>query len=302
MSRLLISKVEFYITNVCNLTCDRCNRFNNFDFRGWQRWQDYESVYQAWAQYIDIDHMVILGGEPLLNPTVIDWVEGLNRIWNRNVQILTNGTRLNHVKGLRQVLKQKGNWIGVSWHNLQEMAQLRQIMRDFLGPDLIEIQGKANNAFGGDILFQSRDSIKIPVYFQDKFNASAIRADLSLHDSDPILAHSRCGFVRFKSYHFIRGLLYKCGPVALLPEFDRQFGLKISEPDRELLNSYRPLSIDQISDRMDDFFSALDDPLPQCKFCPVEPETQTISPVTKSTRRMIEISARDRYKLRLDSA
>ena len=31
---------EFYITNVCNLSCNGCNRFNNYKFRGFQRWED----------------------------------------------------------------------------------------------------------------------------------------------------------------------------------------------------------------------------------------------------------------------
>lgn len=32
--------MEFYITNVCNLTCTGCNRFNNYKFKGFQRWTE----------------------------------------------------------------------------------------------------------------------------------------------------------------------------------------------------------------------------------------------------------------------
>ena len=53
-SRYVLDKVEFYITNVCNLNCDQCNRFNDYKFAGWQRWSDYEAIHQRWAELVDI--------------------------------------------------------------------------------------------------------------------------------------------------------------------------------------------------------------------------------------------------------
>ncbi len=52
-------KVEFYITNVCNYTCDNCNRFNNHKFSGWQRWSDYEGIYRQWAERIELQAITI---------------------------------------------------------------------------------------------------------------------------------------------------------------------------------------------------------------------------------------------------
>lgn len=280
-----ITKVEFYITNVCNLTCHRCNRFNDFDFKGWQRWSDYESVYEAWSRYLDIEQIVVLGGEPLLNPTLVDWIRGLHSIWHRNVQILSNGTRLNAVKGLRQVLCDKLAWLGISWHNTDELDVLRDIMIEFLGPDCKELQGKENNSAGAHFVFMSQKyDLTIPVWIQNEFTTSAIRPDRSLHDNDPVAAHNACGFARYKNYHFIHGRLYKCGPMGLLPEFDQQLGLNISESDRELLLSYRPLTLDSIEQDGDRFFATLDDPLPQCKFCPVDHTIEIIKPITKRDR------------------
>ena len=99
----LPNKVEFYITNVCNLNCDQCNRFNNFDFSGWQNWNDYKEDYRRLAEYIELKFIVLMGGEPLLNPTVVDWIYGLNQTFDTGIQILTNGTRLNKVNGLYEL-------------------------------------------------------------------------------------------------------------------------------------------------------------------------------------------------------
>jgi hypothetical protein len=66
----------------------------------------------------------------------------------------------------------------------------------------------------------------------------------------------------------IRGKIYKCGPAALLPEFDDQFQFNINEQDRQLLHSYRPLTVDEYDSRGQEFLAAIDDVIPQCKFCP----------------------------------
>ena len=81
MPKLHIPYVEFYIINVCNLACAGCNRFNDYNFTGYQRWSDYASVYQQWAEQVDVGSIGILGGEPLLNPTFMDWVQGINQLW-----------------------------------------------------------------------------------------------------------------------------------------------------------------------------------------------------------------------------
>ena len=87
LSKRSLDKVEFYITNVCNLNCNHCNRFNNYNFTGWQRWSDYQADYEQWGKYLDIKHKVILGGEPLLNPDIIKWIQGIHKIWGP-VQLL----------------------------------------------------------------------------------------------------------------------------------------------------------------------------------------------------------------------
>lgn len=242
-------------------------------------------MYQQWSRYLDIDQIVLLGGEPLLNPSVVEWIHGLHAIWHRQIQILTNGTRLNHVKDLLQTLLLRKAWLGISWHNMEELDALRDIMRQFLGTDCQEVIGKQHNSADAQFAFRSdRLGITIPVYVQNEFRDSAIRADRSLHNNDPVEAHSKCSFAIFKNYHFIHAKLYKCGPMGLLPEFDTQLGLNISDADRELLLSYAPLTVDDLDDRAESFFATLDDPLPQCKFCPVNHTIEIIKPVTKKDR------------------
>lgn len=281
------NKVEFYITNVCNLSCSHCNRFNNYDFSGWQRWSDYEADYQKLSEHIEIKSIVLLGGEPLLNPTITDWVKGLNTVFKASTQILTNGTRLNKVPGLYNLLLdpigkyRAQNHIGVSLHDNSHFDSLRKEIVSFLKPPVIEwgsaIATLPPSAYDNDNSFYSAkdlNNVRVDMFHYDKFIESSLyrtAAGFNLHNSNPLVAHESCGFVKYKSYHFIRGKMYKCGPVALMPEFDQQHTILLSNEDRQLLNSYKPLTADNIKEYGDEFFANLDSPIPQCKFCPENP-------------------------------
>jgi len=292
MTKHFFKKIEFYITNVCNLNCDGCNRYNNFNFAGWQRWTDYEKDYEEWARHVDIDQIVILGGEPLLNPDILDWVYGINRIFGRNVQILSNGTRINKVKGLYEALQVNGNWMGISWHNPDNVAEFDQEVRKFLRGTVIQVgRNDPLNTFGADMVWIDEHGIKIPLWIQyDFYQASIQQTDagtFTLHNSNPKQAHAKCGFAKYKNYHFIRGKLYKCGPVALFPEFDQQHRLDISEEDRRLINSYKPLSPYDFETRGAEFLAKIDEVIDQCKFCPVDLHMKRIAAVTKKEARAL---------------
>jgi hypothetical protein len=292
------NKVEFYITNVCNLTCENCNRYNNYNFRGWQRWSDYADIYRKWSEYIELKSVVLMGGEPLLNPTITDWITGLTDTFKCGVQVLTNGTRLNNVPGLYEALAQtrsRGSpvtgHIQISLHNINYFDELRQNIKAFLSTPREEYGtgigvSLPNDTWGG-MYYSIRDvnDVLVNVHLANDFHTAAIQPTpdgrFTLHNSDPIVAHGKCGFAMYKCYHFIRGKLYKCGPVALMPEFDEQFNLDISDQDRKLLHAYKPLTPESWSWKSQRWIDNLDKPIPQCKFCPQTFAHKIIYPVVK---------------------
>lgn len=282
--RVFLPNIEIYITNVCNLTCENCNRFNNYDFTGWQRWSDYEADYTEWAKKVRLQRIAIMGGEPLLNPTICDWVDGINRLWNRSVQVLTNGTRLNKVPGLYERMSAwQGyhpdirNWIGVSLHNINDLDKCIAEIRKFLRGE-IRCYEKHHNTpeenltWGANYAFIDENGFRVHVWIYDSFYQAAVKRNpegtFHLHNNDPEAAHKSCGFVMYNSHHFIKGKLYKCGPVGLFPEFDQQHKFDISDEDREIINSYRPLSAHEFDQRGPEFLKHITDVIPQCKFCP----------------------------------
>ena len=294
------NKVEFYITNVCNYTCDNCNRFNNYKFSGWQRWSDYEATYRRWAELIDLQAIVVMGGEPTLNPTVNEWVVGLNQIFDCDVQVLTNATRLNQTPGLYETMlvespkRRARNHIGISLHNMADFEMLRSNILEFLDDGVIEfgthlgIPAPANiSNYKAFYTAVDRRGVMVNMWVSNNFSTAAVQLNengrYTVHNSRPEVSHSQCGFVEYKSYHFIRGKIYKCGPAALLPEFDEQHNLDISEEDRKIINSYQPLTVDNFDQYRDEWVESLKNPIPQCKFCPEKSKWQQIYPVKKGS-------------------
>jgi len=284
--RAFVSNIEFYITNVCNLSCNNCNRFNDHDFRGWQRWSDYAEQYQQWSKHVRLQRITILGGEPLLNPSICDWIDGINQLWNKAVQVLTNGTRINHVPDLyNRISKFQDpkhpwikNWIGISLHNENDREACFVEINKFLQHPVTYYKSTDPlnvdqcHTWGADHAFVDKNGIRVHVWEYDSFYKSAVQKNslgrFSLFNNDPAQSHNDCGFVQYKCYHFIRAKLYKCGPVALFPEFDQQHNFDISSQDRELLHSYLPLSVNEFESRGQHFLNHIDDVIPQCKFCP----------------------------------
>lgn len=270
--RILLDRLEFYITNVCNLTCSGCNRYNNYKFSGTQRWADYADTLSVWSKYIDIRHPVILGGEPLLNPDIVQWIRGLRTLWGRHsgVQVQSNGTRIDQVPGLYDAVDHD-NWIGISIHRHDDKEALFAKIRNFLKPPIRESSDKSH-PIGSDYQFYDVNNKYVHAWLSGDFVQSNIvehpDGTFGLYDSDPVKAHENCTFRRFRNYHMINGKIYKCGPAALMPEFDQQYGFNLSDYNRDILHGYRPLSIDDVAQRGEEFFNSIDEVIPQCKFCP----------------------------------
>ena len=285
--RTLIDKLEFYITNVCNLTCSGCNRYNNYKFSGHWTWAEAEPVLTRWAERIEIRHPVILGGEPLLNPDIADWITGIRRLWPRlsGVQVQSNGTRLDLVKGLYTALGQRhGNWIGISLHAEEHREPLFARIRNFLRYPIQETEDPTD-PIGSRYQFLDANKVKVHVWVNDTFVNSNIvqqaNGRFGLYNSNPDLAHENCTYRRFRNYHMIRGQIYKCGPIALMSEFDDQHQFDLSAEDRAIIHAPgRGLSIDEFDTRGPEFLANLDQVVAQCKFCP---ETYDYKPITFST-------------------
>jgi hypothetical protein len=326
--KLFLKEAEFYITNSCNFNCRGCNRFNNYSFTGMQRWDDYANVYQRWAEILELGRWTILGGEPMMNPTYLDWLKNILELWPQSAGVfLTNGhflkannrelynliqntngrvtleIGLHNVNRAEPVLATVKSWLcgeisicripdntrelpnfddnwKRSYNNIKDPSwpECDNVDQWDLLPEYIKQECSDIFQFGPDHLAEKRkgwrlvdsNGVTVVINPEDYFHQGALKINGSqsfgLHNSDPIRAHAICHSKT--CHHFDKGRLYKCGQVALFKEIDQQFHLEVSDEDRALLYAYQPAELNQDLETLKKFVSNIDQPLPQCKFCP----------------------------------
>lgn len=293
---------DFYITNVCNLNCSNCNHFNNFNFKGHFLWDDYKDDYANWAKILKIDTIGILGGEPMSNPDMMNWIHGVAELWpEAKILIITNGTQFKRWPNLyNEILKYNGRVeIDVNCHSPKDWFTILEDSQNFLTHPIKKKKG--NNANPKSLVdwsqeeiltnrtlspskFTDNNNISVNIMLAWSFMNSTVNYDkktgkMSVYDSNPELAFAVCDFKICN--HFIKGKLHKCAPVGLLPDFVEQFSnnVELTENQKHLIYSYEPASPGWTKDKLDPFIEniILKRPIPQCSLCPQNKDNKPIS-------------------------
>lgn len=97
-------------------------------------------------------------------------------------------------------------WPGLPEHIRQECKQIHGF-------------GPAQLADMKHWLLQDENGVTVMICNENHFGQDSLRVDTNtrtarLHRSDPYRAHAVCDMAQNRCYHFIRGHMYKCGPVA----------------------------------------------------------------------------------------
>jgi organic radical activating enzyme len=282
-----LNYAEIYITNVCNYSCTNCQSLNNFAFKGHQRWEDYQSEYKLLSNQLDINIVQIIGGEPTLNPDFEKWVDGISKLWpNSKLQISTNGSRLDKItdQTYQTLLKHKGT-LWITCHDIALYDGFLDFSKSFLNKIISDTDNADDCNWKTDYEKSKTDSsVKLRTVSRKLIDEYGVEVILDWsqafvpsivdvvdkhylkmnYNSDPVKAHDIC---YFKTCHQInKGKLYKCPLVSVLPDFLDQFNVDMSDNDRQLAYSYQPLSAN--NNNVIDFINNINQPIPQCKFCP----------------------------------
>lgn len=169
------------------------------------------------------------------------------------------------------------------WHTLPDHIKTETQSIFSFSPDLYlkKITDEIKNSTRGEFFFEDENKVRIWVGDEDQFYKNAVISDPSknhfeLYNSDPQEAHTACMKYRGDCPQFIDGKLYKCPVSGTLPKFDQQFIINADPSDRELMHSYKPASIDDTVQELDQWFENQKNPISMCKFCSVDYTEQQI--------------------------
>lgn len=140
MNKNTLHGIGINIINTCNFNCDGCCSLSNYNFSGYQRWDDYKDIYTQWSERINLASWELIGGEPTLNPTYLDWIKGLFELWPDSIGSLrTNGSTITPTnKKLYNFLLDlnKPISIDISYHNANRVVEVLDNIKEWLSEPL----------------------------------------------------------------------------------------------------------------------------------------------------------------------
>jgi len=104
--------VEMMVTQVCNLSCRGCSTYSDLPYSGYTEWSKGKQQLIPWLDIVNFRDFGLMGGEPLINPEIKQWVQGLRNLMpNTQIRLPTNGLLLLKHKDVVDLLHDVGNSI-----------------------------------------------------------------------------------------------------------------------------------------------------------------------------------------------
>ncbi|XZE56169.1 radical SAM protein [Planctomycetaceae bacterium SH139] len=131
--RLPSSALEYHLAHGCNLSCQQCSHYSNHHLaRAMPTVQQAGADYSRWSHRLRPKRFALLGGEPLLNPNIIQHLLLARQHWpESDLMLVTNGFFLNRFPCLPEVLMETNCRLEVSQHGTHDeyVKRFRDVKR-----------------------------------------------------------------------------------------------------------------------------------------------------------------------------
>jgi organic radical activating enzyme len=252
-----VNHLECHISHACNLTCESCIDFTNHGHSEIITYEKLKSWFSLWNERINPKEFALLGGEPLLNPELIEILHLTKEMWPRKnedtFELVTNGLLLYKWPNLAQNLKDTNFRLSISIHGDNSNEEYKKRMKKNL-----------------DIVNKWIKEYKIDVSIEPSFNnwrkiykGFGITSE-PYEDNDPEESWNNC-LCEQDCFQLHEGNIYKCPTMAYLPLQKKKYGPLLSEKWDPYLK-YIPLSADSTDQEIIDFFNRKSESV--CGMCP----------------------------------
>jgi organic radical activating enzyme len=205
--------LEIMLIRTCNLSCEGCTTFSDLKYQGYTTWTQGREWLEPWINRITLEGVGVMGGEPLINPQVREWLTGLRELLpDTQIRFVTNGLLLDRHWDVVDLLHKLGNSVlKISRHvNTPELVSTIQRVYDSYNWQPVNEFGIDRWATTNQFQFQ----IAQPKTFLKTFRNDY--ANMAPHNNIPADAFELC--VQKRCPLLYNGKIYKCGTVGLTPE------------------------------------------------------------------------------------
>jgi organic radical activating enzyme len=211
--------LETMITQACNLSCLGCTNYSDLSHSGYVSWQKGKQWLESWLERIDIPDFGIMGGEPLINPECLDWIQGVRSLMpSAQIRFTTNGLLLHKYPDLVDQLIDIGNVSFKITVHLEDQGLenlINDIMQRYPWRPVTE---------HGIPRYITRNQLRLHVKRPDRFLKTYQNSyeNMLPWDSDPMDAFAKC--VQQTCPLLYQGKIYKCSTSGLLAATLARFG------------------------------------------------------------------------------
>ncbi len=246
-----IDNLEFHAAHACNLYCSQCSHYSNFHTGGIVSVEEARANFSAWAGRLKPGRIAILGGEPTLNPNLIEILRIARNAFPKSIGLfVTNGFFLDRHPELPRALIDNGFRMDVSQHgNAPEYRSKFELVLELLdqwrvaNPEL-DIRLRLSHK-GWRRQYHVQDGKPIP--FQ----------------SHPQAAWRIC--MQRTCTQLFQRCLWKCPALAYFAMMERKLCLE-AMPEWQLFRDYKACSPTVSDEEVRVFLETQE--IPQCGLCP----------------------------------
>jgi sulfatase maturation enzyme AslB (radical SAM superfamily) len=268
MSKPVLPFIEIMVTQACNLSCTGCTNYSDLKHAGYVTWAQGQKQLEAWLTRVDIPDFGILGGEPLMNPYIREWIIGLRELMpSTQIRFTTNGLLLEKNFDIVDLLHQIGNCVfKIAVHQQDNKLEkvIQRVFDSYQWEPVVEY---------GVHRFRTNNNLRFHVRRPDTFwkTFQGPYSDMKPHDNNPDEAFAIC--CQQTCPLMYNGKIYKCSTSGLLKETLKRFDY----PNRELWEPHIQQGIgpDCTDSELEKFLNNFGHPAPVCAMCPTTKDTQS---------------------------
>jgi len=265
LSQLVIPYAEIMLTQVCNLSCTGCSTYSDVPHKGYVTWKDGQNQIAPWLSRVKFDHFGLMGGEPLINPQVREWLIGIRELMpETTIRFPTNGTLVLKHLDIVDLLAELGNVIlkiTVHVNNTAVENSIRHVINRF---DWEPVNEYGINRFVTKNNFKFQ--INRPTTFYKTFQNDYHNAEP--YNSMPDQAFDVCH--QKECPLLINGRIFKCSTSGLMPDVLKKFKNPNFDKWKKYLdiNANGSIGLDSSDDEIENFIANIRKPHATCAQCP----------------------------------
>ena len=271
MTKPVLPFLETMLTQACNLSCKGCTNYSDLRHSGYVTWADGKRDLESWLDRIDIPDFGLMGGEPLMNPQVRDWLSGCRELMpNSQLRFTTNGELLNKHLDILDLVHDIGNTVfKISVHRFDKELE------DIIEYVFNKYKWEVVHEYGITRYLNRKNNVRFQVNRPQTFIKTYRHDydDMLPYDSKPEESFDIC--IQQTCPLLYKGRIYKCSTSGLLLDTL----VKTGNADSMVWNQYKQYRGIGLEDSLEDinkFISTFGKPESICAMCPSSRETEAI--------------------------